>query len=172
MWLWLPGPGSADGFSESDVAASSSASPSASSDSVIDSGTTAMSASMASSNVLPSIMSLEIVIFFHFLGVLGFLDLAELPFMSFSDLDEPDSQAVMAPRPKGLVNEGMVDLNSVFRIVGVRWICASQEGFKGKYACQGLYCIVLCKCGVFLAEKMCRLLPCSYTHCRSQHCDV
>ena len=144
---------SVDLFSESDVAASSSASPSASSESVGEGGITAIIAAMASSNVFPSIKSLEIVSVCFLPGVLGFLDFAELLPTSLSDLDDLDSQAVTAPRPNELANEGMVYLDFADRIVGVRYIFALQELFMWRYARQVFEYTVLEKVACFGREK-------------------
>lgn len=111
---------SVDASSASDVAASSCASPFVSSESVGEGGITVITAAMASSNVFPSIMSLEIVTVCFLPDVLDLGDFAELLSASFSDLDDPDSQAVTAPRPNESANEGMVYLDLTKRVVGVR----------------------------------------------------
>ena len=91
-------------FSESVVASSSPASSSVSSESVNEEDIVAM----ASSNVLPSNMSLEIVFVRTLLGFACFVGSAELPTVSVFVFEDPDSQEVRAPRPNDSANEGMM----------------------------------------------------------------
>lgn len=94
--------------------------------------------SSASPSVSSEFKSLEIVSVCFLPGVLGFLGLAEFLPTSFSDLDDPDSQAVTAPRPNESAIEGMVYLDLADRVVGVRCLFALQGLFIWRYARQGV----------------------------------
>ena len=82
---------------------------------------------MASSNVLPSTMSLEMVRVCSLLGFVRFFDLADLLAVSCSVFEDPESQAVMAPRPSELANEGMMLFSIGDRVVGMRSKFAEQD---------------------------------------------
>lgn len=97
-----------DIVSDSAVASRSSASSSVSSDSVVEGGIAAIAAAMASSNVLPSIMSLESAIicsrpcFAPRLGLVGLLA------VSWTAVEDPESQFERFLRLSISVSEGMM----------------------------------------------------------------